>query len=62
MMKRSSKMPTIFDAIFNTFLICVKVIILLRINDTFLAIVYFKFLLTINYTNYNLYFIKKINE
>jgi len=32
MMKRSNKIATIFDAIFKTFLIWVKVITLLRIN------------------------------
>ena len=59
MMKSSSKIATIFDVIFNTFLICVKVITFLRINYISLANVYLKLMSNGNYVNWNYECIKK---
>ena len=53
MMKSSSKIATIFDAIFNTFLICDKVITFLRINYISLLNVYLKLMSNRNYLNFN---------
>jgi len=60
MMKSSSRIATIFDAIFKPFLIRVKVITFLRINYLSLANVYLKLMPNGNYINLNYSYIKKI--
>jgi len=59
MMKSSSMIATIFDAIFKTFLIRDKVITFLRINYLSLANVYLKLMTNGNYINLITHKLKK---